>query len=136
MTLKKNLGKIKNRASQSSVNRIRGELNENYVSKMLAELAREKRIISFRPATKIEQEDRCDFIVVHPKGVFAVQVKSSDFGAAEFRDNEKNKPRKRRMMKVMVFVTSIAREEKKEIRRLGRSLDAFVDKMHDITPKI
>jgi hypothetical protein len=108
------------------VGRIRGDLSEEFVNGLLAMLAGENKIQSFHKTTQNEdREQHADFVAILASGrKVGIQVKSSDYGAAKFRMEEKIE-HARRDYPVTTFVPNQLALKKDEAKRLIKELNRF-----------
>lgn len=114
------------RKNQWKVGKIRGDLAEEFTSDLLARLADDLKIQSFRKATKKEDnEHHTDFVLILNSGLkIGLQVKSSDYGASKFRMEEKIGHAKRDYP-VAIFVPNQLMEKAVEVKRLAREIIRF-----------
>jgi len=114
------------RKNERRVGKIRGDLAEDFAGHLLMCLANELKIKNFRKATKKEDnEHHTDFVLILNSGIkIGLQVKSSDYGAAKFRMEEKIGHAKRDYP-VMVFVPNQLMEKPAEAKRLTKEINRF-----------
>lgn len=114
------------RKNQRRVGKIRGYLAEEFTERLLALLADELKIQSFRKATKREDnQHHTDFVLILNSGIkIGLQIKSSNYGAAKFRKEEKIGHAKRDYP-VMAFVPNQLAEKPAEVKRLTKEINRF-----------
>ena len=125
----------KNKENVGNVARARGKLNENRVDSILDRLKTERLIVSYRPATSAEDMQGYDFFVEKEISggliaFFAIQVKSSDYGAMNFKKRRMQSSKFSGKTPILVFTVHAAEEDAKDTRkRLARAIRSFTKKI-------
>lgn len=127
---KKRTRKIRNKQDVSrTLNRI-GDLNESRGETLLRIIKENRKITSFRKADGREQSWRCDYIVTIEDKTFGLQIKSSDRGIAEFFQEERIHPIRKRPYGVLAFRTNISSStDNEEAKRLADRIKAFLSQV-------
>ncbi|MDD5098884.1 MAG: hypothetical protein PHP35_00885 [Candidatus Colwellbacteria bacterium] len=125
----------KNDKNVEGVARARGRLNENRVESILSEMKEKGTVSSYRPATDSEDKQGYDFFIEKElsdgsTAVIGIQVKSSDYGAMNFKKKNSRFSKETGKTPILVFTVHAAEEDAKETRR------RFVRAVRSFTKKI